>query len=255
MHKLLFLFLAFFVVASIFSTLHLGEAEIVTPLTSPNGVLVILYKNGTYFENVTWESILWGQVDKVGILKKDIGRVGFEVNYGSVLWYPIDYDKPIMFIAQSFYGKVNSNWYNFSIQGNVTKTPWISQTSGSINIGWTGTISYLGYNFPVSIGVKTNSSDSVYFKTNITTPINLTNSGIEYDLYANPLYLNDIEHHANYVRLYYQNGTNKDFMINGTNLDLTYSLPNAVSNIGILINSTGELTLSPTTSEIGTVYL
>jgi len=114
MRKTSILFIFFFAIAfcAVFvpspSKAESAAAASVQSLPSPSQELVVLYQNGTYQENVAWGSIAWGQVDKVGIKRADLGRVGFEAVYGSVLWYPADYPRPIMFIAQRCWGRVGA---------------------------------------------------------------------------------------------------------------------------------------------------
>lgn len=218
------------------------DPSLVASISPPSPVLVVLYKNGSYYENVSWKNIVWGQVDEIGISRTDLGKVGFESNYGSVLWYPLEFNKPLMFIAQRLWGRVGTTWHRFYIQTTGSKTPWFRQESDGWLIGWTGTITYLSYNFPVSIAVKMNfDGEQMYYKTNVTTPINLAEVGIEYRLYANPEWKDYIENHANFIRLYYLNGSTEDYQISGRNLDLTYKIPSLVINIGILTNRSGEL--------------
>jgi len=213
-----------------------------TTLNSPPLQLVVLYDNGSYFENVHWETIEWANVDKVGIKRADLGRVGFESQYGCCLWYPLGFNKPLMFIAQRLWGKVGAETHNFYVQGNVAKTPFLHQQNDSWTLGWKGTITYNNYDFPVSIGVKCpTTGDRFYYKTNVTTPVSVDNAGIEYLLYANPVYAGYIAYHANNIRLYFTNGTTKDYTINRTNLNLTYAIPNCVANIGIVTDAGEEI--------------
>lgn len=88
--------------------------------------LIVLYQNGSYFEDVNWEDIQWSQVDKAGIKRSDIGRAGFESEYGSVLWYPLDFSTPVMYVYQRFWGKRSSQpWDKFYITQDVCKTPFM----------------------------------------------------------------------------------------------------------------------------------
>jgi hypothetical protein len=203
-------------------------------------ILVVLYSNGTYQEDVNWKDIEWQNVSRVGIKREDLGIVGFEASYGLLLWYPfypVNCSQPLMFMAQRAWGQltINGSWQRFYLQGPMLKTPWFRNNTDGITIGWNGTVTYASYNFSVSLAVRMNQAgNAFYYKTNITTPISLANSGIEYQLYANPDYASQMAKYTNHIRLYYLNGTTQDYAINGTNLDLTYTIPDTIANIGLV---------------------
>ncbi len=205
-------------------------------------ILVVLYENGTYVEDVEWGDIAWGQVDKVGVKRADLGRAGFETTYGSVLWYPKRYTDPVMFVFQRFWAKVGGTWYDKYITKNVTKTRFLVNETVVENgvtgeewvLGWNGTIEYSGKDFPVTIAMKASQFGEEWaLKTNVTTPIDLDNHGIEYRFYVNPDLVGNVEKNVKYVRFFYSNGTTEDYNIKQF-ANLTTKIPNLVYTLAFL---------------------
>jgi len=230
-------------------------STIATPI--PKLSLVVLYKDGTYVENVLWENIVWANVDKVGIRRSDLGRAGFERDYGSILWYPIhpetheEYDKPVLFVFERFWANVGGTWHKDYITKNIAKTPFLSKSSitkDGLNgeewvLGWKGTITYGANSFPVSVAIKGSTfGNEWWLKTNVTTPINLQDHGIEYQMYLNPQLVGVVGKHIRYIRLFYKDGGQADYDI-GLAMDKTVEIPNLVENIALLTESKIQINL------------
>lgn len=197
--------------------------------------LCVLYKNGTLIKGAVWEDIVWGQVDRVAV--RNVHSIGgFESEYGSIVWYLLShtagltYDKPIFFVFQRFWAQVGATWHrNYLTTSEVLKTPYKEGTTNELVIGWSGEIDYASQTFPVSLGLKMNKYEPYgWIKTNVTTPVSLENHAIEYQMYLNPAYSADAERYVKYVRVYFTNGSQRDFSIHQA-MDVTNDIPDMVS--------------------------
>jgi len=205
--------------------------------------LYVLYGNGTLVKNAVWENIEWANVNRVGI-RNDYGIGGFEKGYGSILWYPdslIDdkiYSQPLWFIFIRFWAKTGDIWYKNYITIETQRTPIFNEIEpsrgnfdGEWEIGWNGTVIYNTLEFPVYVGLRVNRDSSLMkIKTNVTTPIDLQDHAIEYQLYLNPYWVDKAEKNVKWVRVHYVNDTHKDFDVaqamswDGVIPEMVYSL-------------------------------
>jgi hypothetical protein len=236
-HKKVFLFLLFFLFSefyafSISNNNKVAKADGVkvdgvqgsfgNPVvpTFENMTLYVLYKNGTLDKNANWNAVLWGQVDRIGV-HNQLAISGFDATHGSIIWYSLDaqgiaYDIPIWFTFERFWGKVGGIWYkDYLTQSGIAKTPYIDKISDmKWEMGWTGTLVFGSYSFPFYVGVQQKrDSNLVKLKTNVTTPINLDNYAIEYQLYLNPALAGDAQKNVKWVRVYWDNASYNDYNI------------------------------------------
>ena len=110
---------------------------------------------------------------------------------------------------QKFRAQINNQWHETYITP-VSKTPYffIDDDHGW-RLGYTADISFLGYQFPANVGTSIDpNSENMKLKTNITTPIDLQNTGIEYQLYLNPAYKEMLLYDIKYVRVFYETEDN-----------------------------------------------
>jgi len=208
--------------------------------------LCVLYKNGSLNTNATWNEIRWVDVDRVGV-HNQFGVGGFELDYGSVVWYPcseIDnktYTKPLWFVFIQFWAK-RIVWYkDYITKATLAKIPVFREIkpcsgndTGEWEIGWNGTVIYGSYSFPVYVGLSVRR-DSPYMKikTNVTTPVDLSDHAIEYQLYLNPYWKTYAEKNVEFVRVSFLNGTFTDYNISQA-MDKTYDVPNIVYSFTFL---------------------
>jgi len=172
---------------------------------------IVIRKNDNSIQtNVNWDDIVWSEVKEIG-LKSESHVIGFHKDMGCIVWYPLlplELDKPLFYVYQKAWGKIGSNWHRFYITvSNIQRTPYYQPNNDIIpderRLGWTGTINYNGNEFPVNIGVKAEPMALPQaLKTEITTPINLDDCGIEYQFYLNPEYADDAEKNIKWVRIY-----------------------------------------------------
>jgi len=202
---------------------------------------LVQYQNGTKDLNATWENIKWSQVERVGI-GNGLCVGGFEKNYGSIVWYlnqtkGVTFSQPIFYTYQRFWAKIGGTWYRKYLTTNITKTPWKNEvTADNWIIGWKGELNYGSYLFPVSLGLKLRTGDGfANLKTNVTTPLNLDNTALEYQLVLNPYYVGDAQREIRWVRVYNKSGGYSDYSIKQF-LNITTDIPNLVSSFTFLNN-------------------
>jgi len=172
--------------------------------------IIIRKTDDSILNDVNWDDIVWSQVKEIGLKSKN-HIVGFHKNLGCITWYPrqpYTYDKPLFYIYQKAWGKINDNWHKFYITTTDTvRTPY-HQTNDNIapderKMGWTGTIDYGGNDFDVDVAVLAEPLGLPQaLKTKITTPIDLQNIGIEYQFYLNPDFASDAQKNIKWVRVY-----------------------------------------------------
>lgn len=172
--------------------------------------IVVRKTDDTILTDVSWDDIVWSEVKEIG-LKSSNHVIGFHKNLGCIVWYPLMpfiYDKPLFYIFQKAWGKIGANWHRFYITTSGTqRTPYHTLNEDILpderKMGWTGTISYGGYDFPVDIAIRGEPLGLPQsLKTKITTPIDLDDMGIEYQFYLNPDWAPFTEKNIKWVRVY-----------------------------------------------------
>ncbi|MCK4405049.1 MAG: hypothetical protein KAV43_00900, partial [Hadesarchaea archaeon] len=198
-------------------------------------VLCALYENGTHVENIAREDIVSADITRVEI-KSQFGIGGYGETYGEVTWYPyseIDekvYDRPLWFVYERFWAKINGTWYKEYITDNITQTQTKTQflddsDNRGWGLGWEGTVTCDKYNFPMLVAMDVDkTSPTSRLKTRVTTPVNLENHAIEYQLYLNPYWEKYAEKNVRWVRVYYENGDFEDYDI-GVLMDVSAKIP------------------------------
>jgi len=172
--------------------------------------LVIRKIDNSIETGVEWDDIVWSEVKEIG-LKSDGNVIGFHKDWGCITWYPLKpfvYDKPLFYIFQKAWGKVNDTWHRFYItKPGISKTPY-HNLNNDIEaderfMGYTGTVDYNGNLFDVDVGIR--AEPCLIFpslKTKIKTPINLQNCGIEYQFYLNPEWAGNAQQNIKWLRVY-----------------------------------------------------
>lgn len=221
----------------------------VSPAWSNDIVNVVEWKNGSKSKYVDFNNVAWGQVGKAGLmLSRDVGGVlaGFESHYGSLLLFPLGYDKPPIHLFLKFYVLKGENWYSQFVTTDATaKTPKYSESviqynhSGEImegvqkRLGYDETVSYLSKDFSVYVGLEVHQfSEAFHVKTNVTTPVDADNTGIEYIFALNPDLVDEAKK-IKWVRTYkpnYDEVTGE--LVNCTVVD--YELNRLIDNSGKL---------------------
>ena len=172
--------------------------------------IVVRKTDDTILNDVNWDDIVWSEVKEIG-LKGSHHIIGFHKNLGCITWYPripYTYDKPLFYIYQKAWGKISGTWHRFYItDSNISKTPY-HQTNDNIapderKMGWTGTVTYGGNDFDVDVAILAEPLGLPQsLKTKITTPIDLEDSGIEYQFYLNPDFVSDIQKNIKWIRVF-----------------------------------------------------
>lgn len=229
-----------------------------------NLTLCVLYNNGTFKDGVNWDTIAWGQVNRVGV-RTDSGITAFEPNYGSILWYPYSeranktYEEPIWITFERFWASVGGTWYQNYITTDVLKTPFLYQRNETFDyysetwnetytlnnytwgMGWKGVIDYSGYDFNVSVALETNQLTPISkLKTNVTTPINLDDHAIEYQLYLNPYWKDYAQKNVEYLRVHYLNGSHRDYNVSNV-MDITLDIPDLAFSFTFLTENKSQV--------------
>jgi hypothetical protein len=156
---------------------------------------------------IDFNSINWSTIKKAGFkLREQI--VGFDKEYGHLLWYPNNnYNKPAMHMFMRLWGKVDITWHSaFITNNNILKTPFYEEKNieydhmgelingVSKELGWSGVLTILGFDFNVYLGqLATVFSEQFKIKTKITTPLNLSDLGLEYIFVLNPVLIDEVK--------------------------------------------------------------
>lgn len=221
-----------------------------------NLTLCVLYNNGTFKDAVSWDIIPWGQVDRIGV-RTETGITGFEANYGSVIWHPYHnyklYSQPLFFTFQRFWAYVGGEWHRNYITTNVSKTPFLYQRNETFDyntytlnnytwgMGWWGAIDYSGYNFNVSVALEANQLFPISkLKTNVTTPLDLEDHALEYQLYLNPYWVDYAEKNVEWLRVHFLNGSHRDYNISNV-MDVTHEISNMAWSFTFLTSNLTEV--------------
>jgi hypothetical protein len=149
---------------------------------------------------IDFNTINWSTIKKAGFkLREQIA--GFDKEYGHLLWYPnINYNKPAMHMFMRLWGKVDITWHSaFITNNNISKTPFYEEKNVeydhmgelingvSKELGWSGILPISGFNFNIYLGqLATVFSEQFKIKTKVTTPLNLSDIGLEYIFVLNP---------------------------------------------------------------------
>ena len=210
---------------------------------SEDVINVAEFNNGTRKKNVDFNTIKWQDVSKVGLMlprennKSYSPTCGFETNYGSLLLYPLGYNKAPVHLFLKLHIKKGINWYEkFITSLATTKIPrYTEQVIEGIEkeLGYYETITELGYNFSVYLGIKANQfSENFQIKTNITTPLDIDNIAIEYIFALNPNLVEQAKK-VKWIRTYRKHyNETTGYLINITKID--YELNQFIDNSGIL---------------------
>jgi len=190
--------------------------------------------NTNNLHNVTdFDEVPWGDTKMVG-LSSENAEGGFEKQHGGIVWKPEfgwDYDKPLFYVYQRFWAKFGDTWYKEYLL-SAQKTPYYFEGDYK-TVGWRGTLETSGLEFPFSMGIQTNGLQWK-LKTNVTTPINLQNHGLEYLLYLNPEYVDEAKK-IKYLKAYMNDNTTKTYDVTSF-LDITTEIPNMVYGFSFLLN-------------------
>ena len=161
---------------------------------------VVQLNDNSIQTNIDFNTLNWGTVKKAGFkLREQIA--GFNKENGHLLWYPNnDYDKPVIHMFMRLWGKVDTTWHSaFITDDGISKTPFYEEksieythageliTGISKELGWSGDLTILCLDFHVYLGqLATVFSEQFKVKTKVTTPLNLSDIGLEYIFVLNP---------------------------------------------------------------------
>jgi len=229
MKKLIFLLAScslLFAIFGIKSSANPGLEENVSevwwsPHFSSDVINVVKWENGSMSKHVDFSEVEWKNVREAGLLLDRNNLMSIEKKSGRLKIYPLGYDNPPVILLMRAWGKKGTKWYNAWLTTNETvKKPFYREeivqynNSGEIlngtekEIGYYENITVAGFVLPSYVGIRASNFKYFEIKTNISIPLNLDNSGLEYIFVPNSN-LEEVKQ-LKYVRVIYRNESCSD---------------------------------------------
>lgn len=185
-----------------------------SPSWTENITNLVQLNDNSIQTGINFDSINWSTIKKAGFKLRE-QTAGFDKEYGHLLWYPNNnYNKPAMHMFMRLWGKVDITWHSaFITNNNISKTPFYEEKNVeydhmgelingvSKELGWSGILPISGFNFNIYLGqLATVFSEQFKIKTKVTTPLNLSDIGLEYIFVLNHNLIDEVKK-IKYVRI------------------------------------------------------